>query len=957
MRASASSTSACALRLRPASSVWRCRLPGGLDLGVQPLRLLPHAVEPAGQPGVFGRQAPDAVLVRLHALVAALERAAELGQPHGHGVGLRLHVFRLLGGGRGLDARLGGLGGDGAEAAFEVAQLLRAGGDGVHQTGARGDELLQFGRRLLLARVVALRGGVERLQFVGHDLQALAGLAGLARDRLEFALLLGRLEAVFVGHAARLGDGGGERLRAAGGVGGARAHGRELGLEGGKLRGAVVNQHAPGERTGDGVPGRPDLDAAVGVEDRALARDHGAAGGQGVGHGVKRLGQEDVAEQAAGGVRERGRGADARQQRFQPRGCGGRRGRRRASGHDEPRGAAAAGLQQRADQRARLGRTGHHHGVNPRPQRGLDRQPQFGRDAQFVCQRPDDGGAVDAQRIGGIEKLARSLGEIAGGLVAVGEQIELRAARRDLRLDARRLLLRGAHLGRGGRVRGLGGGEAFDAPGGVAPARLGLEADLGVRAVGLFQRAAELAVLGGEPFAAQQALALARLHLGELVLDGGGAALALNRVLAQTLDVGAGGVDRGAVLLEAPVGRGQRLFGRRAAFGQGGQPPGEIGLLRGERLDLAAGGGGFARVALGPGAVLGDALFVDADDLLRAHELVVGLGRGLGQLADAVLDAQDFGVDGGRALLGLGHGGLPAGELRGEGERLRVEVADADVGRGEAAARDEQVEAAQAVAQLAVLLGLAGLALERADLAFDLADHVGQAQQVGVGLFELVERLLAVGLELGDAGGLLEDAAPVLGLGGEDHVDLALGHDRVAGGADARAHEQAVDVAQAAGRLVEEVVALAGAEDTAGDGDLVELRGQHALAVGEGDADFGEAQGLARVGAAEDHVLHLRAAQRRGTLLAEHPADGVGDVALAAAVGADDRHHAGFEHEAGPVGEALEPVDFQRLQVHAESPRRRTRQESVRLGHARWLDSTEGGPGQCETAAHLGGSP
>ena len=54
----------------------------------------------------------------------------------------------------------------------------------------------------------------------------------------------------------------------------------------------------------------------------------------------------------------------------------------------------------------------------------------------------------------------------------------------------------------------------------------------------------------------------------------------------------------------------------------------------------------------------------------------------------------------------------------------------------------------------------------------------------------------------------------------------------------------------------------------------------------------------------EDHVLHALAAQALGALLAEHPRDGVDDVALAAAVGADDGGDAGVEGELGAIGES-----------------------------------------------------
>ena len=78
--------------------------------------------------------------------------------------------------------------------------------------------------------------------------------------------------------------------------------------------------------------------------------------------------------------------------------------------------------------------------------------------------------------------------------------------------------------------------------------------------------------------------------------------------------------------------------------------------------------------------------------------------------------------------------------------------------------------------------------------------------------------------------------------------------------------------------------------------------------VVEDQGHLGEAQRLALVGPREDDVLHLLAAQAGGALLAEHPLDGVDDVALAAAVGSDDDGDAVPELELRLVGEALEAM-------------------------------------------------
>jgi len=101
----------------------------------------------------------------------------------------------------------------------------------------------------------------------------------------------------------------------------------------------------------------------------------------------------------------------------------------------------------------------------------------------------------------------------------------------------------------------------------------------------------------------------------------------------------------------------------------------------------------------------------------------------------------------------------------------------------------------------------------------------------------------------------------------------------------------------------------AGAVEPAGDLDLAvlaELR-RHARHVCERQGHLCEAEGLAGLTAAEDHVLHLIAAEVLGALLTQHPAYGIGDVALAAAVGAHDGGDAGLEVERGLLEEGLKP--------------------------------------------------
>src|SRR5436309_11918351 len=96
------------------------------------------------------------------------------------------------------------------------------------------------------------------------------------------------------------------------------------------------------------------------------------------------------------------------------------------------------------------------------------------------------------------------------------------------------------------------------------------------------------------------------------------------------------------------------------------------------------------------------------------------------------------------------------------------------VGGKEAPHVREQLERFQLGAQVAELLGLLRRPLERCEPPLHLSDHVGKAEQVLLGGFELALGLLAPGLVLRDPGGLLEDAASVLGPRAEDRKSTRL---------------------------------------------------------------------------------------------------------------------------------------------------------------------------------------
>src|SRR3954471_17975682 len=267
--------------------------------------------------------------------------------------------------------------------------------------------------------------------------------------------------------------------------------------------------------------------------------------------------------------------------------------------------------------------------------------------------------------------------------------------------------------------------------------------------------------------------------------------------------------------------------------------------------------------------------------------------------------------------------------------------------------------APQFVAQPLVAPRLAGLALQRAALLFDFENDVVDAGEILLRRFELQLRGAPPRLVLRDPSGLFDQLAAVGRTRAEDHPDLALLDDRVVLRAEAGVHQQIVDVAEAAHVAVDQVLAFARTIEPAGDFALARHRlddrfslaarqraaarnqvadgrgivGRRQLQVvtapvsvpvaiavpisiaipiavrregwaGDGLDEAAEPQahlgGRGRfpgVAAVEDDVFHLVAAQALGALLAHHPGDGVGDVALAAPVRADDRRHAFVEGE------------------------------------------------------------
>ena len=215
--------------------------------------------------------------------------------------------------------------------------------------------------------------------------------------------------------------------------------------------------------------------------------------------------------------------------------------------------------------------------------------------------------------------------------------------------------------------------------------------------------------------------------------------------------------------------------------------------------------------------------------------------------------------------------------------------------------------------QLQKPLRLFGLLRQRSDPLLQLLQDVPQAQKIVLGGSQTALRLVFAEAVFGDARRLFKDLPALLRTGRDDVADAPLTHNGVAVPTKTGVHEQKLNVAQPHGRVVQHIFAVARAIIAPGDAHVVAVEIEDAGGVIDHERHLGKAHAAPIGGAAENDVLHFRAAQTLVRLFAQHPADGVADVGFAAAVRPDNGGDALPEGEHRPIGKRLEPVDLQCL--------------------------------------------
>src|SRR5215831_3348506 len=228
-------------------------------------------------------------------------------------------------------------------------------------------------------------------------------------------------------------------------------------------------------------------------------------------------------------------------------------------------------------------------------------------------------------------------------------------------------------------------------------------------------------------------------------------------------------------------------------------------------------------------------------------------------------------------------------------------------------------QAADLAAKLLGPLGRARLERQRPEPGLDLGFEIACALDLGLHADQLELGPVPPPLELPEAGGVLDQDAPFLGLAREDLLDLALPDNRAVAAAEADVREQLDEIRAPHGRAVHEVLPLAPAVQPPRDRDLAELEVLHrAVLVVEQQLDLAVVRRLSAAGrAGEEDVVRLLGTQLVRAQAAGGPEHRVGDVRLSGAVRTDHDRHARLEPNLDGIREGLEAADADRTQVHA----------------------------------------
>src|SRR5713226_3677971 len=211
------------------------------------------------------------------------------------------------------------------------------------------------------------------------------------------------------------------------------------------------------------------------------------------------------------------------------------------------------------------------------------------------------------------------------------------------------------------------------------------------------------------------------------------------------------------------------------------------------------------------------------------------------------------------------------------------------------------------------------LELEAPDLTLNFPDNVADSEQVFSRALQFPLRDQLAAFILACAGGFLDKGTALFRLGVDHLIHTALLHDGIGFVSHPCPQKEFDDVLETTRHLIDEIFRLAGAKEPTGDHDLAEAAvffRAAAILIVQDQRDLCHSCGEQAFAAVKDDILHHLTSQVAGALLSHHPSQGIHDIGLATAIGADNRSHPIREVENSPLSKGLKAGHFKAVKTH-----------------------------------------
>ena len=181
-------------------------------------------------------------------------------------------------------------------------------------------------------------------------------------------------------------------------------------------------------------------------------------------------------------------------------------------------------------------------------------------------------------------------------------------------------------------------------------------------------------------------------------------------------------------------------------------------------------------------------------------------------------------------------------------------------------------------------------------------------QQVGCRIIQLPQGFLFPQTVLGDPCRFLKDGPSVFRTAVEDLVDLILADDGQGSPPQPCIRQKGHYILQPAVFLVDGIFAVPTPVHPALETYFLEIHRQAVVRIVEHQGYFRHPHRPAAAASGKNHILHLRAPEVFDALFPQDPADGIGNIALAAAVGPHNGSDARFEFDIHFVCKGFKPM-------------------------------------------------